>query len=295
MSASVLVEQHFVEQIQRAIEHYRGLEPQSIPVDDPETPELAMPNRLAYALGWVLASAVIGSRFRVAAIDVLPVYHPEHGWDRFLVTRRVSCALHADEPADSRGVLWLGEEDAPVFTVGESVRLALGTLCRTDPAEAIRRLLYAVPAPRLRQGDHSRCAHTWGMAYPTVHRVITDLIVDYPGLIAARELFIDDQQVDGAYHPLYLATGAKLKGWTYEYFQLVYGDQIAFLRADGKLLTYEREPGTWRTVGELPLDDPAALRARLIEVLRLDEPAGVAEEAAGEGESEESGAASGTS
>ncbi|MCM8748907.1 hypothetical protein NET02_07115 [Thermomicrobiaceae bacterium CFH 74404] len=295
MSASVVVEPHFVEQMQRAIERYRDLEPQSIPVDDPETPELAMPNRLAYALGWVLASAVVGSRFPTAAIDVLPVYHPEHGWDRFLVTRRVSCALHSDEPADSRGVLWLGEEDAPVFTVGQSVRLPLGTLCRTEPAEAIRRLLYAVPAPRLRQGDHSRCAHTRAEAYPTVHRVVTDLIVDYPGLIAARELFIDDQQVDGAYHPLYLATGAKLEGWTYEYFQLVYGDQIAFLRADGKLLTYEREPGTWRTVGELPLADPAALRARLCEVLRLGGASEATPEAQGEGEPEESGTASGTS
>jgi hypothetical protein len=271
MSASVLVEQYFVEQMQRAIAHYRDLEPQHLPVDDPETPELAMPNRLAYALGWVLASAVVSSRFPVGAIDVLPVYHPEHGWDRFLVTRRVSCMLHADEPADSRGVLWLGEDDAPVFTLGETVRLPLGTLCRTDPAEAIRRLLYAVPVPRLRQGNHAGCVHTRATAYPTVHRVVTGLIVDYPGLIAARELFIDTEQVDGAYHPLYLATGATLTGWTYEYFQLVYDDQIAFLRADGKLLTYEREPGTWRTVSELPLADPAALRARLAEVLRLDE------------------------
>lgn len=276
MSASVLVEEYSVDQIRRAIEHYSDLEPQRIPVDDPDTPELAMPDRLAYALGWALASAVVSSRFLTAAIDVLPVYHPEHGWDRFLVTRRVSCKLHAEEPADSRGTLWLGEEDAPVFTVGQSVRLALGTLCRTDPAEAIRRLLYAVPAPRLRQGDHSGCAHVLARAYPVVYRVVADLVIDYPGLIAARELFVDDEQVDGAYHPLYLATGAKVKGWTYEYVQLVYGDQIVFLRADGKLMTFEREPGTWRTVGELPLDDPAALRSRVAEALRLEEAASTA-------------------
>lgn len=266
-----------IDLITRAYQHYAELQPQKIAVDDPERPELATPNRLAYALGWALASIVVQHRFPTLGLDVLPVYHPETGWDRFLFTRRVSCRLDATEPADSRGVLWLGQEDAPVYTLGNALRLPLGTLCANDPAEAIRRLLYVVPAPPLKRGSHETCVHSRATAYPMIYRVVAGLIADYPQLVAAREIFVDEEQIDGAYHPLYLATGALLKGWTYDYFQLVAGEQIAFLRTDGSLITYETEPGTWRTVSELPLDDPSALRDYLRDVLKLGTPAPAAD------------------
>ncbi len=268
---SVVADPQLVMALHRAIAHYRNVEPRTIPVDHPEMPELATPDRLAYAVGWVLAAAIVGSRYRTSAIDVLPVYHPEHGWDRFLVTRRVTCRLSATEPADSLGTLWLGEEDAPVFTVGQSVRLALGKLCKEDPAEAMRRLLFAVPAPRLRHGEHAQCAHLHAERYPTIYRVTAELIADYPGLIVARELFVDDQPIDGSYHPLYTASGGRLTGWTYEYFQYLAGERILFLKIDGRLATFEIEPGIWRTE-EAPCQDEMALRRYLEERLDLSEP-----------------------
>ncbi|MCS7246548.1 MAG: hypothetical protein NZ696_02975 [Thermomicrobium sp.] len=268
---SVVADPQLVMALRRAFAHYRDVEPRSIPVDHPDVPELAMPDRLAYAIGWILGAAIVGSRFRTSAIDVLPVYHPEHGWDRFLVTRRVTCRLYATEPADSLGTLWLGEEDAPVFTVGQSVRLALGSLLRDDAAEAIRRLLFAVPAPRLRHGEHGQCPHVRAERYPTIYRVTAELIADYPGLIAARELYVDDQPIDGAYHPLYTASGARLTGWTYDYVQYLAGDRIVFLGIDGRLATFEVEPGVWRTE-EAPSEDETVLRRYLEDRLGLGEP-----------------------
>ena len=268
---SVVADPKLVMAVHRAVAHYRDLVPQTIAVDHPDVPELATPNRLAYALGWILAAAIVGSRYRTSGIDVLPVYHPEHGWDRFLVTRRVSCRLYATEPADSLGTLWIGEEDAPVFTVGQSVRLTLGKLTQHDPAEAIRRLLFAVPAPRLRQGDHATCPHLRAEKYPMIYRITAELIADHPGLIAAREIYVDDQPIDGAYHPLYTASGARLTGWTYDYIQYLAGDRIVFLGIDGRLATFEVEPGIWRTE-EAPSDDEASLRQYLEQRLALGQP-----------------------
>jgi hypothetical protein len=268
---SVVADPELVMTMHRAIAHYRDLHPRAIPVDHPDVPELATPDRLAYAVAWILAAAIVGNRYRASAIDVLPVYHPEHGWDRFLVTRRVSCKLCADEPADSQGTLWLDKEGAPVYTIGQSLELALGPLSHDDPADAIRRLLFAVPAPRLRQGDHSSCPHVWAERYPTIYRVTAGLIADYPGLIAAREIFVDEQPIDGTYHPLYTASGARLSGWTYDYVQYLAGERIVFLRIDGRLVTFEVEPGIWRTE-EVPARAESELRSYLEERLGLGTP-----------------------
>lgn len=268
---SVVADPELVMIFHQAFAHYEVVEPRAIPIDHPEIPELATPDRLAYAVGWILAAAIVSSRYRSSAVDVLPVYHPDHGWDRFLVTRRVSCRLYADEPADSLGTFWLGDEGAPVFTVGQSVRLPLNPLIRKDPAEALRRLLFAVPAPRLRHGDHSACPHTRAERYPVVYRVTAGLVADYPGLIAARELYVDDQPIDGAYHPLYMATGARLTGWTYDYVQYLAGEHTLFLTIDGRLATFEVEPGVWRTE-EVPSKDEQGLRQYLEEKLALGAP-----------------------
>jgi hypothetical protein len=104
-----------------------------------------------------------------------------------------------------------------------------------------------------------------------LYRVTAELIADYPGLIAAREIFVDDQPIDGAYHPLYTASGARLTGWTYDYIQYLAGDRIVFLGIDGKLATFEVEPGIWRTE-EAPSGDEAALRRYLTERLALGKP-----------------------
>src|SRR4030088_3195966 len=70
----------------------------------------------------------------VGGDDGLDDIPPEHGCDRFLLPRRVSCDLLADEPADSFGLLLLGDADAPILAQPDgTTRLALGPLYRTDP------------------------------------------------------------------------------------------------------------------------------------------------------------------
>src|SRR3954471_15421234 len=94
--------------------------------------------RLTYALGWIVANLIVAARYQDSAIDALPVYHPEHGWDRFLLTRRVSCLQCTDEPADHFGMIMLDGEDPPRLTHpnGET-RIALGSLLRADPDAAM--------------------------------------------------------------------------------------------------------------------------------------------------------------
>src|SRR3712207_8441597 len=94
------------ERVATALRNYGSA---AAPADDADLP---IPNRLGYALGWIVASAIVGTRYFDSALDALLVCHPEHGWDRFLLTRRVSCALLADEPADSFGLLLLDGDDA---------------------------------------------------------------------------------------------------------------------------------------------------------------------------------------
>ena len=51
---------------------------------------LKVPDRQVYTWGWATASAIVRARYADSAIDALPVIHPDHGWDRFLLTRRVT-------------------------------------------------------------------------------------------------------------------------------------------------------------------------------------------------------------
>src|SRR5690349_17161100 len=67
------------------------------------------------AAGWALAAAIVGQHYTKAALDVLPIFHPEAGWDRFLLTRRVSCDLCATVSADECGQLSLKGDDAPLL------------------------------------------------------------------------------------------------------------------------------------------------------------------------------------
>jgi len=90
-------------------------------------------------------------------------------------------------------------------------------------------------------------------------------------LMAAREICGDARPIDGAYHPLYTASGARLTGWPYDYIQYLAGDRIVFLGIDGRLATFEVEPGIWRTE-EAPSDDEDSLRQYLEQRLALGQP-----------------------
>lgn len=261
---------NIAEKVQAAIRNYEGM-PQ-VPLDDTVTPEtlyLATPDRLAYALGWIAASAIVSKRFRRAAIDVLPIFHPEHGWDRFLITRRVSCKKQAHEPADKFGLLMMSGEDAPRLTTGSGrTRLALGTAMREDPDKAIADLLDLIPKPRIEGNGHSRCLHQLARKYPLYYDAVTELIVENPGLVAAREVYIDDQEIDGQYHPLYLhsvalsssgpgdRTGMLLPVTVYEWFQLQQGELFAFFDAPGNRAVYRTGRGTWSRVRKQLNEEP---------------------------------------
>ncbi len=67
-----------------ARENYGDLD--AIPLDEsisPETFYRATPNPLGYAYAWILAAEIVDARFLISAVDVLPVFHPENGWDDF--------------------------------------------------------------------------------------------------------------------------------------------------------------------------------------------------------------------
>jgi hypothetical protein len=261
---------NIAEQVQTAIRNYENLA--QTPLDDSVTPEslyMATPDRLAYALGWIVANAIVANRFATSAIDVLPVFHPENGWDRFLITRRVSCGTYANEPADKFGLIMLDGEDGPRLTTGSGrTRLALGQALRDDPGAAISDLLAHIPAPGIVGEKHTRCSHTIAPKYPLYYNAVTELIVENPGVVAAREIYIDDEEIDGQYHPLYLhavalsssgpgdRTGMLMPVIVYEWFQLQQDDLFAFFDLQGKRTVYRTDHGTWSRVRKQLNEEP---------------------------------------
>ena len=231
----------------------------------------ARAERLTYAFGWIIANAIVAARYRDSAIDALPVYHPQHGWDRFLLTRRVSCQLCADEPADALGLIMLDGDDPPRLTHpnGET-RLALGQLVRTNPRGAIERVLAFFPPVGFAAGDHTACWHERAVIYPTLYAVVTESIAEYPALTAAREVLIDDRQIDGAFHPLYVHTAARAAHLAYDWFALETPDIIAYFRIHGEQAVYLTEGGWWSTVMKpLAAEEPDEMKRRILAWLRL--------------------------
>ena len=245
---------------------------------------LSTPNRLAYALGWISAAAVISSRYESSAIDVLPVFHPDNGWDRFLITRRVSCAECEDEPADRFGLISLSGDGAPSMVMPRSGdAVSFGDQLQKEPAQALERLIGAVPNPGLSRGDHNECVHTVAGAYPELVNVVARMIVEHPGLVVCREIYIDDRQIDGEFHPLYLHAvelPARVEGerppgpvatTTYNWFQFQHGDWFAFMSIDGRRAIYQADQTTWRRASSAPIDErDGPVASQIAAWLRLD-------------------------
>src|SRR5688572_27663419 len=143
------------EQVELAIRNYGELPPARLEDGVPEAEQyLATPDRLAFALGWVVANAIVGARYADSLLDALPVYHPEHGWDRFLLTRRVSAQQFANEKADKFGLIMLSGEGAPRVTRPSGAdKLVVGPLLREDPEAAIAEVLALFPPTGLPNGD----------------------------------------------------------------------------------------------------------------------------------------------
>lgn len=267
--------------------NYQDLPP--IPLDDTISPEsfyMATPNRLAYAYSWIVASAIVDARFLTTGTDVLPVFHPDNGWDRFLITRRVTGTAFQHQRANEYGMLMLDGEDAPRYTSpGGKLRVAVGALIDDDVHDAVSRILGHVNAPRLGKTDESRLReHEEAPQYPRNLRAVAELIADYPGLTAAREIYIDDEEIDGQYHPLYLHAaeltgmgpddrhGVNIATTTYRWFQLQYGDLFAFFDKRGTRSVYRTDRGTWSRVKKQLNDEETVedVKARIMGWLRLD-------------------------
>ncbi len=209
-----------VERVSRAIQSYA----QHTHIDIPGKSDV--PDATAYPLGWIVASAIVATRYHRSAIDAIPIYHPEHGWDRFLLTRRMACIYQESESADSFGQLLLTGNDAPRL-VTNTTQLTLGDLLRRDPEHAIASVLDLVPAIGLSGGNHARCWHERARRYPIFYDVVATLIAEHPGLVAARELFVDERRIAGTYHPLYLHSIVTTPQMVYNWFEVAVADRQA--------------------------------------------------------------------
>lgn len=259
---------NIAQQVEMAIHHTRSEVSPAAAVSDPDS---ARAERLAYALGWIIANVIVSARYRDSAIDALPLCHPQYGWDRFLLTRRVSCQWCQDEPADAFGLIMLDGDDAPRLTYpnGET-RLSLGRLLRTDPGEAAERVRALLPPIGLVAGDHTACWHERAVIYPTLYAIVMDLILEYPTLTAAREVVIDDQQIDGAFHPLYAHVAARSAQLAYDWFELRTDDFLVYFRLHGEQVVYLTDKGWWSTVIKpLAMEEPDKMNQRILAWLRL--------------------------
>jgi hypothetical protein len=261
------------ELVDRATANYSELPPVPFRPDMPDADAyLATPDRLAWALGWIGANAIVQARYAGSGIDALPIFHPENGWDRFLLTRRMTAQTFRNESANRFGMLMLSGEDPPRLTkVNEETRVAFGSRLRDDPVATIDDLCSRIPHRPVPDGDLGYRWRDRQRMYPILYQVVTELIVDFPGLIAAREIFVDDQPVDGAYHPLYLHAVALKPGLVYDWFMVQFGERAAFFRIHGGQSIYETNRRGWATVKKQLADEtPEAIRSRILAWLRIE-------------------------
>lgn len=261
------------ELVQRAIENHEGLPPVPFSNDMPDSDAyLATPDRVAYALGWIVASVIVNARFADSGIDALPVFSPDSGWDRFLITRKTTSDEFRSESANRFGMIMLTGEDAPVITrASGEVRLSLGTLLREDPDRAVEEIVALFPSRTLPKADLGKRWKDRQKNYPVLYSTVTEIIANYPGTIAAREVFVDNQPVDGKYHPLYLHGASLEPALIYDWFLVQNGERAAFFRTHGWQSVYETARGGWSTIKrQLANEDPDGVRARILSWLRLE-------------------------
>jgi hypothetical protein len=262
------------EQVETAIRNYGNLA--QVPMSD-DTPEeesyLATPDRLTYALGWVVANAIVGARFADSAIDALPVYHPENGWDRFLLTRRVTGKQFINETANSFGMIMLDGDDSPRITRPSGAeRLSLGKTLRDDPEAAIASVLELFPAGNLLPLDLGYRWKDRQRNYPRLYQAVTEIIVEHPGVVAAREIYVDSEQVDGAFHPLYLHGATRQPDMLYDWWLVQQAGRATFFRVHAGQTIYERVPGTWSTVKRQLAQEESidGMKARILSWLGIE-------------------------
>lgn len=260
------------ERVATAIKNYEGLESEELAAGEGDEQALLHTSlRLPYALGWIVANEIVQARFFDSAIDAVPIFHPENGWDRFLLSRRVACRFFQFSSADECGQLLLTGEDAPRLERG-SASVALGRLLRDDPQRAIASALELQPPVGIIEGPHDLCWHRRADLYPTIFDVITELVVEHPGLIPAREIYVDDQQINGTFHPLYLNGVVIIPQMTYDWLALEYGPWNVFFRVNGDQTLYDTGAGSWSTLLKQLTEEPdrEGIKRRILSWLRIE-------------------------
>jgi len=261
------------ELVQQAFEKHEGLPaaPFSPDMAD-DVAYLATPDRLAYALGWIVASAIVNARYADSGIDALPIFTPDGGWDRFLLTRKTTADIYRQESANRFGMIMLTGEDAPRITrASGETRLALGTLLREDPERAIAEAVALIPRRPIEKPDLQKRWKDRQKYYPQLYATAAQIVVEHPGTIAAREIFVDDKPVDGKFHPLYLHGAATSPALVYDWFLIQHGERATFIRTHAGQSIYETDRGGWSTVKrQLTAEDPEGMKARILSWLRLE-------------------------
>lgn len=232
--------------------------------------------RWVRAAAWTAAATIVGLRYADSAIDALPVQHPEYGWDRFLLTRRVSCQACATTSADEFGQISLRGEGAPLLLHPDgSTAVALGPLLADDPEAALAAIEAHMAPIGLTDSDHTNCWHSMAPAYPRIFGAVAELVLAYPELEALREIVVDAEFADGTMHPIHLHTGGQALGDIYDWWALLAEEYVAFVHIDGRQSIYQSPHGTWSSVTkQLDTETDSAMKERLRGWLRLDaEPA----------------------
>lgn len=234
---------------------------------------LIVPSRRAYAQGWAVASAIVNARYADSALDALPVIHPDNGWDRFLLTRRVSSDAFAGDSANRFGMILLGGEDAPVITRPSGTpRLALGALLEDNREDALKQAVALFPSYGLPADDLKGRWKDRRKNYPRIYQAVAELIGEHDEMFAAREVAIDTKPIDGVYHPLYLHGVTKLPTVSYDWFLVQWQDRAAFIRTHGFQAIYETDRRGWATVRKQIGAEPSveAIKQRIRNWLRIE-------------------------
>lgn len=269
------------EQVSTAIANYAELPPAPLSDELPdEQTYLATPDRLTFALGWVVANAIVKARYADSAIDALPIYHPETGWDRFLLTRRVSSPQFERETANAYGMILLTGDDAPLLTSpGGTTRVSLGRSLRNDPTTALASAVAHIKRGPLLPLDLGNNWKSRQRVYPLLYNAVTEIIVEHPGVVAAREIFVDTEQVDGAFHPIKLHTVIRHPQLVYDWFLVQSNERATFFKTHGNASIYETDRKSWSTVkNQIGNDSPEVMKQRILEWLRIGTTADAVDE-----------------
>jgi hypothetical protein len=146
-------------------------------------------------------------------------------------------------------MIMLDGEDAPRLTTpGGKTILSMGQGMKDDPIATLKKMLKHIPRDEMPEGKHGGRWKERRRTYPRMYRSVTELIVSNPGMVAAREIFVDDKPIDGAYHPLYLHGATLEPKILYDWFMVQLGRWAVFCRTHGGQTIYETERRTWSTV-----------------------------------------------